>query len=120
MTLIELLYIFLQLLPYLLSGVYTIVLIVKRVKAKRKAGTLTADDIINSALKIKEIARNSIYEAESQFKAMKQQGIKCGSFKLDSVLKTVDIECLKQGLQYDKEELKQFVCEEVKKMKEVV
>ena len=91
-----------------------------KVKKRKANGEINDTQAVTIAtLEIKEIARQAIYEVEQQYKNMKTQGIKAGAFKLDSVLKTVDNECLRRGISFNKEEVTQYVTEEVAKMKTV-
>ena len=50
---------------------------------------------------------------------MRAQGIKCGALKLDDVLAKVDNACLREGIAFDKEEVTEYVNNEVNKMKGV-
>lgn len=103
----------------LCSAVNAIYSLVASIVKKRKAGTLTKEDTEKAWLKIKEVAINAIYEVEAEFKALKAQGIKTGAFKIDSVMKTVDAYCLRNNYEYNAEEVKAFVNEQVANMKGV-
>lgn len=99
------------------SAIYTVV---KAIVKKHKAGNLTVEDTEKAWLKIKEVAINAIYSVEKEYKALKAQGIKTGAFKIDSVMKTVDSYCLRNGYEYNAEEVKAFVNEQVANMKGVL
>ena len=88
-------------------------------KKHKKGEEVTANDVEKEWLKIKEVATEAIYSQEENYKSMKAQGIKCGSFKLDSVLKTVDNYCLRNGFDFNCEKVTTFVKEQVEKMKGV-
>ena len=120
MAKLEFLKLILSLVLILASFVYNICVTIKYLRKKKKDGTLTNEDIEASKLKIKEIARNAIYEAEEKFKSLRAQGIKSGALKLDSVLKAVSLECLKLNLTFDENDIKEFVNQEINKMKGVV
>ena len=98
-------------------GVKSIVIKLKKKKANGEE--INANDMKLAYLEIREVAREAIYEAEKQFGSVKNYGLKTGAFKLDSVLKTVDNECLRRGIAYNKEEVTAYINEEVSKMKEV-
>lgn len=67
-------------------------------------------------LKLKDKCRNFIYNAEKLYSTYAG---KAGVFKLDSVLKYMQIACMQENVDYNEEEWKKFVCDEVSKMKEV-
>ena len=69
-------------------------------------------------LEIKEYCRNIIYEKESLFKTALTVP-KTGAFKFDSVLKEVEMECMRKNFHYNADFWKGYVTEEVTKMKEV-
>lgn len=71
---------------------------------------------IEKFLKLKDKCKNFIYNAEKLYSAYAG---KAGVFKLDSVLKDIQIACMQENVDYNEEEWKKFISEEVSKMKEV-
>lgn len=119
-TYLNLLYLVIAIVLALISLFFGIKKIVVTLRAKKARGEeITANDLKLATLEIREVAREAIYEAERQYNNMKNHGIRAGAFKLDSVLKTVDNECLRRGIAFNKEEITEYVNEEVSKMKGV-
>lgn len=114
----EIVYMGIVILSVLIGTIFGVRSVIVSIKKRRQNGEISDTQAIKLAtLEIREIARNAIYEVEAQYKHMKTQGIKAGAFKLDSVLKTVDNECLRRGITFNKEEVTSYVNEEVSKMK---
>lgn len=67
-------------------------------------------------LKLKDKCKNFIYNAEKLYSSYTG---KAGVFKLDSVLKDIQIACMQENVEYNEEEWKKFISDEVSKMKEV-
>ena len=67
-------------------------------------------------LKLKEKCRNYIYTAEKLYKAYAG---KAGMFKLDSVLKSMQVDCNAECLEFDIEYWTEYIKAEVNNMKEV-
>ena len=77
------------------------------------------DGVIDGTLlRIKEYARKCIYEKEALFKETTITG-KTGAFKYDSVLKEVELECMRSNFEYNSEYWKEYIQDEVNKMKGV-
>lgn len=75
-------------------------------------------DIVNSEvmLKLREKCKDGIYAVEKMYSTYNS---KAGAFKLDSLLKDMQVECIKANVEYDKEYWSKFITEEVAKMKGV-
>lgn len=67
-------------------------------------------------LRLREFAKNNIYSAESLFSTFNG---KAGCFKMDSLLKDIQIECMRENVEYNKEYWVNYINEEVSKMKAV-
>lgn len=67
-------------------------------------------------LKLRDKCRNFIYNAEKLYSTYAG---KAGAFKVDSVLKNMQIACMQENVDYNEEEWKKFISDEVSKMKEV-
>lgn len=67
-------------------------------------------------LKLKEKAKDFIYKAEELFSSYNG---KAGVFKLDSVLKNIQIACMQESVAYNEDYWTNYVTEEVSNMKGV-
>lgn len=65
-------------------------------------------------LKLREKCKDFIYKAEDLFASYPG---KAGVFKLDSVLKNIQIACMKENVAYNEEYWENYISEEVAKMK---
>ena len=100
--------------------------IVKVKKAKTVKDVVEAGNELNEELAtatnnekflaIKEYCREAIYSKERLFKNVVGKN---GAIKLDSVLNAVQLECVKQGYEYDEATWVKYINTEVAQMKEV-
>lgn len=101
------------------NATYGIVLVVVNMIKKLRKGEDIPQTLEHTYLELKEIARKLIYEKEELFKSVTLGGVKTGPFKLDSVLSSIESECLKRGVEYDSLYWTDYVNAEVKSMKGV-
>lgn len=108
-------------------GVYVIALFISNIvkhRSIKKALVETANATNNIAslamkekvLRLREFAKNCIYSAEKLYSTFNG---KAGSFKMDSLLKDIQIECMRENVEYNKEYWVKYINDEVAKMKEV-
>ena len=89
---------------------------------KVKNGTSKVKSDEQTLLEIKDVVRNYIYKKEELFKEVvfnTTGQIKTGSFKMDSVLKEAEFECMRRNYAYNGAYWEDFITNEVKKMKSV-
>lgn len=105
-----------------LSGVFIAKLIkhksIKKAIEETKKEAEEIRDIANSEamLMLREKCKDGIYAVEKMYSTYNS---KAGAFKLDSLLKDMQVECIKANVEYDKEYWTKFITEEVTKMKGV-
>lgn len=101
------------------NAIYAIVVIVKNTIKRIKKGEEIAPTMEQTYLELKELARKYIYEKEALFKNVALGGVKSGAFKLDSVLSSIESECLRRNVAYDSFYWTDYVNKEVQLMKGV-
>lgn len=123
-------------LPYIAIGLAVgVIAFIKFVKKLKKAKTTDeALQVVNefvddtkkiseseSLLQIKEFCRQQIYNKEKLFKNISTTTgvLKTGALKYDSVLKEVELECMRKGVKFYESDWYQYINYEVDKMKEV-
>lgn len=113
--------------------VYAFVFYVKKLKNAKtvKEAVKIAEEAVETGVSIKqsamllylrEYARGRIYEKEELFKTSSNPATvnnKCGAFKLDSVLKEIEMECIRKNYEYNHDYWIGYIEEEVKNMKGV-
>lgn len=67
-------------------------------------------------LKLREYCKEGIYVVEEIFRSYNG---KAGAFKLDSLLKDMQVACMKEGIEFIRDYWVEYITNEVKKMKGV-
>lgn len=83
----------------------TVIVMINRIKAVRKAKTeAERQEVLND---LKALAQGFVVDAESLYKdidaIVKQNGKSCGAVKKDSVMTKIQDACLTKGVAFDKE-----------------
>ena len=87
--------------------------VVETIRSAEKIKEVTDSAVI---LKLREFCKDGIYAVEEMYRTYVG---KAGSFKLDSLLKDMQVACIKEGVEFDKDYWINYIKEEVAKMKGV-
>lgn len=98
---------------------YAIFCVVRNAIKKIKSGGNVFATLEQTYLELKELARKYIYEKEEMYKNVSFGGVKAGAFKLNAVLSSIEVECLKKGVEFDSAYWTDYINKEVSNMKGV-
>lgn len=87
--------------------------VVETIEVVEKVKEVADDPTI---LKLREMCKEGIYTVETMYRSYNG---KAGAFKLDSLLKDMQVACMKVNVDFDKEYWMKYIQDEVNKMKGV-